>query len=386
MAGNSAVPVRKLPPCYTVRCHDTIFDLSAEYDVLFDSAAYSFFLTRSWFEILETTTKTAQDRFFYLTVEAGTEPLALMALRSPAGQLGSSLQGQNTGAGSLASLTNWYSCLYDILLSPDAADPDAVVQKLVDTLLQHLGRAAVVEFNYLDQNSGTADSLTRALRSTGLITVPYHHSVTRYEDLGNVDFDNYLKQRPADIRKETARCSRRLAEKYQVEQVVYCDDSQLQKALADYQKVHAASWKNPERFPHFIPELFRRGLGDRQLRVGILYLDGQPVATELYILFNGQATSYKGSYDTAFRKNSPASVLQLYMIKYLMEVDHVHEINLGYGDEPYKKKWLTRRRDLAGILAFNPRSVTALRLLARQIRRRMKIRTRFLNLVSRLKR
>jgi len=73
------------------------------------------------------------------------------------------------------------------------------------------------------------------------------------------------------------------------------------------------------------------------------------------------------------------------MIKYLMEIDKVHEINLGYGDESYKKSWFTQCRDLTGILAFNPRSVTALRLLTRQLRGRMKIRTRLLNLVSRLK-
>ncbi|GMQ88574.1 MAG: hypothetical protein BMS9Abin09_0002 [Gammaproteobacteria bacterium] len=362
---------RASPPSYSVHRYNSIDELPDACDALFASAACSFFLTRSWFGILENTTRPERDRFFYLTVETDTQPLALMALRAPAGQLGSSLQGQNTGTGSIASLTNWYSGHYDLLLSPTLTDTDAVVQVLINDLRKRLGQGAVIELNYLEKSSATVAPLLRALRSAGLITLPYHHTLVRYEDLSHTDFEGYLRQRSSNLRKEFGRYQRRLEKNFQLEQVMYSDDTRLDKVLADYQQVYAKCWKRPERYPQFIPELFRRGLAERRLRVGMLYLDGQPVAAELYILFNGQAISYKGAYDPDYRKQSPATVLQMFAFKHLIEVDGVSEINLGYGDEPYKKRWLSQRRDLTGILAFNPRSARGLWLLFKYIGRRV---------------
>jgi len=179
----------------------------------------------------------------------------------------------------------------------------------------------------------------------------------------NTDFDGYLQQRSSGLRKENRRFERRLRMTFQMEQVMYGDDNRLDKALADYQQVYAKSWKRPERFPQFIPELIRYGLEKRQLRVAVLYLDGKPAAAELYILFNGVATSYKGAYDEGYRKFSPSTILQFFAIRHLIEVDGVTEINLGYGDEPYKKRWLSQSRELNGVLAFNPFTITGIKLL-----------------------
>ncbi|MFQ5642239.1 MAG: GNAT family N-acetyltransferase [Thiogranum sp.] len=362
---------RASPLSYSVQRYNSIGELPGAYDDLFQSAACSFFLTRSWFEILENTARPERDRFFYLTVEAATQPLALMALRTPAGQLGSSLQGQNTGTGSIASLTNWYSCHYDLLISPAITDTDAVIRLLVSKLRKQLGKGAVIEFNYLDKRSATPGPLIRALRSMGLITLPYHHNLIRYEDLGHTSFDAFLKQRSSGLRKEFKRYQRRMEKNFQFEPVIYSDDSQLNKVLADYQQVYARSWKRPERYPLFIPELLRHGLAENRIRVGVLYLDDRPVAAEIYILFNGQAISYKGAYDADYRKQSPATVLQMSGFKHLIEVDGVSEINLGYGDEPYKKRWLSKSRDLTGILAFNPRSARGLWLLLKYMGKRV---------------
>lgn len=359
-----------MPPPYSVHRYDSIKILPAAYDRLFEDAAYSFFLTRSWFGILEDTTYPEQDQFFYLTVEMDAEPLALMALRMPAGQLGSSLQEYNTGSGSIASLTNWYSCLYDLLLSPEITDTDAVIQVLISDLRKQLGYGAIIEFNYLEKRSSTVELLIRALRSAGLVTLSYHQNLVRYEDVSNTNFEGYLKQRSSSFRNDSKRIRRRMTERFHLEQVIYGDDTQLDKVLADYQQVYARSWKKPERYPRFIPELFRRGLAEQRLRVGVLYLDGKPVAADIYILFNGQVTSYKGAYDADYKKLSPATVLQIFASKHLIDVDGVSEINLGYGDEPYKKKWLSQSRDLTGILAFNPRSVRGLWLLLKYAGRR----------------
>ena len=359
-----------------VHCYNSISDLPDVYNSFFDSAAHSFFMTRGWYEILENTTRTEVDKFFYVTVESGGKPLAFMALRSPAGQLGSSLQGLDTGTDSIASLTNWYSGFYDLLLSPALTDPGAVVRKLIDGVRERLGKGAVIEFNYLDQKAESTALLIRALRSAGLITLTYYHELVRYEDVRKMDFDNYLGQRSAGIRREYGRKGRRLAKHFKLEQVVYGDDSQLDRVLDEYQDIYAKTWKKPERFPQYIPELIRHGLAKQQIRVAMLYLDGQPVATEVYILFNGQATSYKGGYDPAYKKYSPHSVLRIFAFKHLMEVDGVNEIDFGYGDHPYKKDWFSQKRWLVGVLAFNPRSLMGWKLLLAHFRRKFMVKLR----------
>lgn len=141
------------PSGYLVNGYTSISALPSAFDKLFDNAAHSFFLTRNWFELLENTTRVDRDRFIYLTAELDDDPVAMMALRTPAGQLGSSLQGQNTGATSAASLTNWYCCLYDVLLSPEITDKRNIVRMLVHEYKKQYGKPAVVEFNYLDQHS-----------------------------------------------------------------------------------------------------------------------------------------------------------------------------------------------------------------------------------------
>ena len=356
---------------YSVHRYNSINELPVIYDDFFEKSAHSYFLTRSWFGILENTTRPEQDQFFYLTVEMDAAPIALMALRTPAGQLGSALQEYNTGNASIASLTNWYSCLYDLLLSPAINDTDVVIQMLIHDLKIRLGQGAVIEFNYLNKNSATIGPLIRALRSEGLITLSYPHNCVIYEDVSGSGFDGYQKKRSKSFRYDVKRNSRRINEKFQIKCIIYDDDSQLEKVLTEYQEVYAKSWKRPERYPQFIPELFRQGLARRFLQVAVLYLDGKPVAADIYIVFNGQAVSYKGAYDPDYKNPSVSTELMIFAFERLIEVDGVSEMNLSYGDEPYKRRWLSQRRGLIGILAFNPRSVRGLWLLFKHIGSRL---------------
>ena len=45
------------------------------------------------------------------------------------------------------------------------------------------------------------------------------------------------------------------------------------------------------------------------------------------------------------------------MIESLLDRDRAREINFGPGDDPYKRAWVTRMREMQGILAFNRATV-----------------------------
>ena len=93
------------------------------------------------------------------------------------------------------------------------------------------------------------------------------------------------------------------------------------------------------------------------LRLGVLCLDGVPIASQIWILWSGTTTLYKLAHDRRFDSFSPGTVLCMRMIERLIEHDRVTEIDFGIGDDVYKSQWASQRRELWGIAAFNPRSL-----------------------------
>ena len=48
------------------------------------------------------------------------------------------------------------------------------------------------------------------------------------------------------------------------------------------------------------------------------------------------------------------------MMQHVIEVDRVHEVDYGSGDDPYKKDWMSARRERWGLVARNPRTARGL--------------------------
>lgn len=330
--------------------------LSPQYQAFFaDVGRTSFFLTSTWFEILIESTISAGEEVAVFSVEADEteKPLAMLVCRIPAGQEGSLLSARRPGARSIAGLTNFYTCHFDVLVASDVSDPLAAITALVSGIRSKLapGAPLVFDFNYLPKDGANYQLLASALKSAGLTVVPYFHAGTWFEPVGGVSAASYLANRPKSIRQEYARKARKLEKSFSVEQQMYTEASRAEEALAAFQTVYQASWKNVERHPDFIPTLFRLGFASGRLRVGVLYIDGRPAAAQIYTLHEGVATAFKDAYDPEFSKHSPASVLRLFTVSYLIDNDRIAEINFGYGDEPYKQDWFTHRRELAGLLA-----------------------------------
>jgi CelD/BcsL family acetyltransferase involved in cellulose biosynthesis len=141
----------------------------------------------------------------------------------------------------------------------------------------------------------------------------------------------------------------------------------LASAIAAYQSVYAASWKKPEPYPEFMPGLLASCLKSGALRLGLAWLDGQPIAAQMWIVSHGRAAIYKMAYHKAYKKYAPGTLVTALLMEQVIDVDQVREVDYLIGDDSYKKTWMACRRERWGIVVYNPGSLRGIAGLAREL-------------------
>lgn len=337
---------------------------AAQLQLLEETGRGKFYLGADWFRTLIDTTFEAGAAPRIYTVDEAGRPALIFLARTPAGQNGSMLR-CTPGRTSLASLTNYQTDMFAPILAPDVTDGAALFDQLAAHICAERPRWNVVHFNYLDASSAAYGWLVGALRRAGLFVRPYVHCNQWYENTEGRSFSTYLAARPATAQKvihSYARKTRKLERSGAVRHEIYTGPD-IDVPLAHYQQVYAASWKEPEPFPEFVPRLLRAAAAAGTLRMGILYLDDQPIATAVFVASGGRATLVKTAYDPKHREVSVGSLIIMRVMQHLLDVEGVKEIGFGAFDAPYKSMWVSGTRELRGILAFNlktPRGVFCL--------------------------
>jgi hypothetical protein len=253
----------------------------------------------------------------------------------------------------LVSLANAYSVEHDIL-HRSGADLDARLDAIFAKILAERPRWDCLSLAELDPRQPSYRSAVQALRRAGLLVECRFHSGTWYEDTEALSFDDYLAERPSELRNTWRRKRRRVERGRHLTKAFFANTTGISQAIIDYQTIYAASWKSPEDFPQLIPELIRLAAEFGALRLGIYYIDGEPAAAQFWILWHGRAVIYKLAHDKRFDDLSLGTLLTMEMIERILSDDRPREITLGRGDDAYKKLWLPKRRERWGITAANP--------------------------------
>jgi hypothetical protein len=325
-------------------------DLPASYGALFARAgATDFCLGRPWFESLAATILEAGEQLAIAGIDAEDAEAAPLAClvgrhreRDPA----------FLGARSFSSLSNYYTLRYAPLV--DGAAAGAALLELALGLRARRPRYGVLHFEPLAAGTPLLDDLAAALRAAGFLTRRYLRFGNWYDDTRGLAFRDYLAGRPAALRHTFRRKSVRLARTGAVRIEVVRDGAGLAGAICRYERVYAASWKRAEPYPAFIRRLAGALADAGALRLGLLRLDDRPIAAQIWIVWRGVATLYKLAHDRAFDALSPGTVLTMGMLERLLDGERIAELDLGAGDDPYKRLWATRRRERFGLIGFDP--------------------------------
>ena len=235
----------------------------------------------------------------------------------------------------------WYSLRFGLIGDRDDDVMTAMAAALRD------GGIAEVELAPLED----ADPLCRAFRNAGYVVAATPKTGNWRIDTGGLDFDAFWAKRPSQLRNTAKRRAKAAGLDIEIHEN-FSDD-----AWADYESVYRGSWKPEEGSFPFLRALAQQEGEAGTLRLGIASKEGRPVAAQLWLVENKEATIHKLAYAESAKQLSPGTVLSMAMFRHVLDKDRVRSIDYGTGDEPYKTDWMEERRVLWRLTAYNPRTL-----------------------------
>ncbi len=238
----------------------------------------------------------------------------------------------------------WYSLRVGI-----AGEAKSDVMTAIAEALRERGLASVT-LSPMDN----PEPFAAAFRAAGwLVDVEPRTGNWRIETAG-MSFDDYWDSRPGQLRSTHKRRAKAAGLDIEIHDRFDPD------AWAAYEAVYQASWKPEEGSPSFLRALAEQEGNAGTLRLGIARLDGQPVAAQLWLIENGEATIHKLAYREDAKHLSPGTILGHAMFRRAIDTERVRVIDYGTGDEAYKADWMGERRQLWQLIARNPGTVAGL--------------------------
>ena len=132
-----------------------------------------------------------------------------------------------------------------------------------------------------------------------------------------MDFETYWAARPGQLQNTAKRRGKTAGLDIEIH------DRFDEAAWADYEAVYRASWKPEEGSFPFLRALAEQEGAAGTLRLGVARKNGRPVAVQLWLVENGEATIHKLAYAEDAKAMSPGTLLGVEMFRRALDVDRV---------------------------------------------------------------
>lgn len=300
----------------------------------------SFFLTLAWYRNLagQALPKDCRERIYVASV--GSDVRGILPMKFTAA-LSTLLAGRK-----LEALSNYYSSLFMPLVTSGGDS----LQALADAIARE--RWDSVDFHPMAQDSPLFGGLVTAMKHSGMSVQSYYCFGNWYLEVNGRSYQDYSNALPSKLKNTLKRKGKQFSAMTSRIEIITGIDG-VDRAIAAYQKVYNSSWKIQEPHPGFMPGLIRLCAEHGWLRLGLAYLDEEPIAAQLWIVKDGIAAIYKLAYDEKFSRLSAGSILTAKLMEHVIDVDRVREVDYLTGDDEYKKDWMSGRRERWGIIAYN---------------------------------
>ena len=317
----------------------------------------NFFASIPWYRTVLATAGPDTDKPRIYAATRGERPVAALVAREreAAGKLKTHmLLGPSRGA---------YASLFAPVL--DASDGAAGLRAIVAAIARANPPFHVLRFDCLDPLAPEFAALAAAFRSARMPAQAFFNFHNYYDEVAGVPIDEYLARRPDDLRHAIQRARMRLARGNRARFELIAGGPDLEAALVDYALVDVQSWKDPEFYPDCTALLAREAARAGALRLGLLSIEGEPAAAQIWLVASGRATIWRHHYAEKFARFSPGTVLTFEMFRHALAAGNLREIDFGPGEDKFKQSWLGRTRERSGLIAFNPHTAKGLAAAAR---------------------
>ncbi|MEI6642207.1 MAG: GNAT family N-acetyltransferase [Novosphingobium sp.] len=257
-----------------------------------------------------------------------------------------------------ASLGTWYSFFVRPLVSDPARAP-----ALLAAIARSLAPAGAARLGPMPEAEALA--LAAAFRAAGWIGVTEPCDTNHVLKLAGRNFDQYWTARPGALRETVRRKTARGKVSLRIETAFSAPD------WAAYEAIYARSWKPEEGNPEFLRAFARGEAAAGALRMGLAEIDGEPVAAQFWTVEGGTAWIHKLAHDETHRAHSPGTLLTAALFRHVIDIDRVHTVDFGTGDNPYKRDWMESQRPRYALQFYRPAAVGHWPALARLAARRL---------------
>ncbi len=290
---------------------------------------------------------------------------APLLLRAHEGEADAWMPLMQLAGGQYGALANWYNFTWRPIFGGgyDEVTRMSLLRQLAATASE---RARRVTLAPVPDEEGSASHIAAAFEASGWVAEMTECDENHYVKLNGRSFDQYWESRPGQLKNTVKRKGKKGVVSVRIERE-FSDSS-----WADYERVYARSWKPHEGNPDFLKQLASQESAAGALRIGLAYIDGQPVAAQFWTVENGTALIHKLAHDERQLEFSPGTLLSAALFQHVIDIDSVDEIDFGTGSDGYKRDWMEAVRPRYRLDLLWPNHIANWPLIARVHLRQMR--------------
>lgn len=248
----------------------------------------------------------------------------------------------------ISLVSNFYTPRQEIFFDDRAIDESTAWELLIDSI--KLYKFKWNRFYFSNINENQLESIKKACINEKRMFFFAENSKNHYVDFNT--FDSYWAKRPSNIKNTISRKNKRLKQK---NHTIIIKTKISQDDIEDYWKVYRNSWKCSEPSQIFINWLMTEVFESSEICIGIIYIENNPVAAQLWILNNSIASIFKLAQDKSYDYYSPGSILTYEMLKYSAN-NQIKKVDFLLGNDSFKNLWMDSSKPIYNLEIFNSNS------------------------------
>lgn len=308
----------------------------------------------TWFSALTHAVFADHSGVRFYVLRQGDQPIAVLPVQI--NQVGPANQ--------IEALSSDDTALYAPALAPGLKTKDLV--PLLRAVLQAHAPVARLRFAPMDRHARPYRLLLGALQRTGLLTFQFPcFESWRWTGLGHRS--SYLAGHSESLRRATQLAGKRWTLLGGTLEIIL-GGTDLQRGLDAYRQLlegRCGNWRRT-RHPTFTADLAQLWAANGWLRLGVAWLNGQPIAAQIWTAAHGQAHIDWAVESDDFQAHEAGTLLTALLMQHVTEQDHVTAVDLRHGGNTPIRRWMNHRRQRWGIVAYNLRTPVGLAGLCRE--------------------